>query len=403
MNELDRFKEKAISYRQALANQPTARLLELYPILWYLEKHRKALGRRKSKLRIVDLMSGSGFLSENLYKLGYTDLHAVEFCEEMYKDSSAYNNKVRLHFPSSFDHLDGVLDQVKPDVIISLASFHHLLIYDANDQVDKLASQHMQSDVVDICMRALPDQGILLIADLIDTGVTETPLELFKTPVAPVADELIKLGLDKELGKLLSTGNSLHGISSLLHRELGTRSGNQSLNWFRGVVDKTTAIGHKDIAISSEFLERVASYRPVITKYACPWVFKDRAGLDDFVYRKFAFGIARTGLQPKTSQDVAALSEQHLGIRSNHGVHALGWNLGIVLLGKRDPFSRGHDLNILSTSLLAMTVILVLAVAARYTFDIYAAVDFKDIFVFTLTLPLGIILGNLITKKKLAS
>jgi len=348
-------------------------------------------------------MSGSGFLSENLYKLGYTNLHAVEFCEEMYKDSSVYNSKVRLHFLSSFDHLDGVLDEVKPDVIITLASFHHLLVYDTNDQVDKAASQHMQSDVVDICMRALPDQGILLIADLVDSGVTETPLELFKAPVAPIANELVNLGLDKQIGKLLSSGNSLHGISSLLHREFGTRSGNSSLNWFRSIVDKTTVVGHKDIAISSEFLESVASYRPVITKYACPWLFKDKIELEDFVFKKFAFGITKPGFQPKTLQEVTALSEQYLGVRSNHGIYSLGWNLGIVLLGKRDPFSRSNDLNILSASLLAMAVILIIATVARYAFDIYAIVDFKDIFVFILTLPLGIVLGNWITRRKLVS
>lgn len=402
MKELDRFKEKASSYREALKNQPGARLFELYPILWYLEKHRKAIGKRRDKIRIVDLMSGSGFLSENLYKLGYKNLHAVEFCEEMYKDSSVYNSKATLHFMSSFDYLDGVLDEVKPDVIVTLASFHHLLIYNNDDQVNLDASIDMQSEVVDICMRALPDQGILLIADLIEAGVTETPLELFKSSMAVVARDLVKLGLNRELGELLGQSSSLHGASSLLYRELGMKSGNLSLNWFRTIVDKKTIIGHKDIAISPNFLQRVASYRPVVTKYICPWVFNERAQLDEFVYKKFAFGVAGEHGQILTKDEAISCANNHLGIRNDHGVYALGWNLGIVLLGKRDPFSKDQELNVLVASLSAMVTILAGATGLRYWFDFYAQIDFKDLLVFILTLPIGIILGNLITKKKLA-
>lgn len=402
MDEIERFRKKALNYRQALAEQPSARLLELYPILWYLEKHRQAIGKRRNKLRIVDLMSGSGFLSENLYKLGYTDLHAVEFCEEMYKDSSVYNTKARLHFMSSFDHLDGVLDDVKPDVIITLASFHHLLIYNSDNQVDLDASINMQSNVADICMRALPDQGILLIADLIEAGVTETPLELFKSSMAVVARDLVKLGLDKELGRLLGESSSLHGASSLLHRELGTKSGNASLNWFRETVEGKTAIGHKDIAISPGFLQRVASYRPIVTKYTCPWVFKESVQLNEFVYKKFAFEITRENYQIQTKEQAISLARGSLGIRNNHGVYALGWNLGIVLLGKRDPFFKDRELNVIVASLSVMLTILAGATGLRYWFGFYAQIDIKDLLVFILTLPIGIILGNWITKKKFA-
>lgn len=399
MSELDKFKAKALSYQQALANQPGARLFELYPILWYLEEHRKAIGKRRNKLRIVDLMSGTGFLSENLYKLGYTDIHAVEFCEEMYKDT---NMKAQLHFMSSFDHLAGVLDNVKPDVIVTLASFHHLLVYNSDNQVNLGASINMQSDVVDICMRALPDQGILLIADLIEAGVTETPLELFKSPMAVVAKDLVKLGLEKNLGDLLGLSNSLHGASSLLHRELGTKSGNASLNWFRKIVDTKTDIGHKDIAVSPDFLQRVANYRPVVTKYTCPWVFKEKSQLDEFVYKKFAFGVAKEHVQVLTKEEAVSLANEYLGIRNSHGIYALGWNLGIVLLGKRDPFSKGQELNILIASLLVILIILATAIGLRYWFGFYASIDFKDILVFILTLPIGIIFGNWLTKKKLA-
>src|SRR5574341_627655 len=97
MDEIEKFRKKAAKYREALDEHPHARLLELYPVLWYLEHHRISLGKQRKNLKIVDLMSGSGFLSENLANFGYSQLHAVEFCEEMFRNASAYNKKAQLH------------------------------------------------------------------------------------------------------------------------------------------------------------------------------------------------------------------------------------------------------------------------------------------------------------------
>lgn len=398
LEELDRFKKKASSYRQALEDQPTSRLLELYPILWYLEKHGASTGKSRKRLRIVDLMSGSGFLSENLFKLGFHDLHAVEFCEEMHKDATVYYSKARLHSLSSFDHLDSVLDAIQPDVIITLASFHHLIVYNSNDSIDKDASTSLQSFVVDICMRSLPDHGILLIADLMENEITETPLEPFRNPMKRVAKRLHGLGVDAGIAAQLGKTNSLHGASSLLHREFGVKSGNKSLEWFRKVVDQKTSVGHKDIALSEEFLQRVSSYRPIITKYACPWIFENEAALSDFVYKKFAFVLDSGTPNSLSKEEVLELAKENLGVRKNRGSCALGWNLGIVLLGKLEPFAKDRKFYKYLNSLIFMATILVMALLLRYFADIYEKIGPKDLLVFLFTLPIGVMLCDLITK-----
>lgn len=395
MDELSRFKEKAASYRKALEEEPNARLLELYPIIWYLERYRTGLGKRKESIKIVDLMAGSGFLSENLYKLGYTNIDAVEFCTEMSKDASAYFDKARLRNITSFDHLEGVLDGIKPDVIISLASFHHLLVYDNTDTVDKLRSINLQTDVVDMCMRSLPEEGILMIADLIDEGVAETSLEPFKAPMSSIANDLKQLGVDGQIVELLSKNSSLHGASSNLHRTLGVSGNGKSLRWFREIVDKKTAVGHKDIAISQDFLQKVANYRPIITKYVCPWIFASRTKLLKFVYKKFGFGIDHaSGIPVLSESEVEMLVDEKLGIRNVLNHSTLGWSLGIVLLGKHEPFAKVRKLTTYAWYLLAMVVVLLIALGLRLLADVYVEMDVQAIFFFLLSLPIGAIFGD---------
>lgn len=397
MNELDRFKKKATPYRQALEEHPAARLLEIYPILWYLEKHRKSIGKTRKSLRIVDLMSGSGFLSGNLSRLGFKDLHAIEFCEEMHKDATAYHSKVRLHCLSSFDHLDSALDSIKPDVILSLASFHHLIVYE-NNNINKGESTNLQSRVVDICMRSLPDNGILLISDLMEDDVTETPIEPFKNSMADIAKCINELGLNTSVTEKLKAANSLHGASSLLHREFCVKSGNNSLRWFRDIVDNKTSVGHKDIALSDEFVQKVSSYRPIITKYTCPWLFESETSLADFVYKKFAFILDSNSL---TKEEVQELARNNLGVRNNNNTSALGWNLGVILLGKLEPFSKDRRFYKYLNSLIFMIVVLVISIILRQFAGIYEEIGPKDLVVFLLTLPIGIILGDLINTRSI--
>ncbi len=399
MEELDKFKIKAPHYRQALAEYPRARLLELYPVLWYLEKCCASIGKPKQKLKIVDLMSGSGFLSNNLFDLGYTSLHSIEFCEEMYKDSSAYFSKSILHSLSSFDHLEGVLDEICPDVIVSLASFHHLIAYDSKGNIDNCASIDFQSKIIDICMRTLPEHGILLIIDLIEDNVTETPLEPFKISMKKSASFLEKLGVKKNITDLLKQSNSVRSTSSILQRGLGARPRNNSLYWFRNIVDNNTTLGHSDIALSRELIKRISDYQSVITKYRCPWIFENEEALKEFIYKKFAFVLDEKKDESLSKNEVVEIAKKSLGVCRNHGVTALGWDLGIILLSKSNPFSQDTTFALYIKSLLFMAIVLVAAILLRLFLNIYGQFNAQSILVFFFTLPIGIIFGNLLGKK----
>lgn len=398
--EIDRFRKKAACYRQALKKEPHARLLELYPIIGYLEKYTKSTGKRKKSIRIVDLMAGSGFLSDNLYKLGYTNIHAIEFCKEMCQDSPTFYSKAQLHYITSFDYLEGLLEEIKPDVIISLASFHHLIVYDENGNVDRMKSINFQVNIIDKCMRTLSDYGIFLIVDLIDTNVLNPSRYPIKFSMKSVACSLHKLGLNNKLVNVISNCSTLHAVSSKLQGEFGNSINGRTLRWFRNVVDKMTSVGHKDIAISQDLIQQVINYHPIVIKYVCPWVFNNINRLLDFVYKKFGFSITNSASSNINYDTLQKLIKKELGIKESSDYTLLGWSLGIVLLSMREPFVHEKRYQAYAWYLSIMVIVLIVAIIMRLTSDIYVELNLQDIFLFLLTLPVGAIFGEWIASRK---
>ncbi|MBF0415216.1 MAG: class I SAM-dependent methyltransferase [Magnetococcales bacterium] len=392
MDELTRFSKKANDYRQALNNCPKTRLLELYPILWYLELYIESRGKLKRNVKIVDMMSGSGFLSEHLYRLGFTDINAIEFCQEMSKDATVYVKKIRLHQLSSFDHLEGVLEQISPDIIISLASFHHLIVYSNND-IDRAASLELQKSVIEICMRTIPEHGIFIIADLIENNVLESTSEPIYGASALMANNLLKLGCHANIYKSVNGIKSLRGISSALNKKFSVKSGNLSIQWFREFVDINTSIGHKDVAISKELIDIIPNYNLFIIKYACPWLFSTIDELKEFVYLKFGF---RVPICTKSSDEVLSEAKNLLGIKNDDNIFFMGWNLGLIVFSKIDPHIGIKRYRTIILGLSMVSILLLFAIALRIFFNIYMDLALSNIFTFLLTLPVGIIIGKLL-------
>ena len=230
MSELEKFRKKASAYRKALAQQPQARSLELVPLVWFLNRYCRAVGKRKRSIKIVDLMSGTGYLSECLLDLGYTNLHAVEACSEMCDDVRIFEDRVRLHKFTSIGQIEGILAEIRPDVIISVASFHHLIEYDQTGAIiQKGESIRLQSNVVSSCMRVLADDGLMLILDLIEEAAIESVSEPFYVSSRSCLNDLLKLGVPKEpFQRLLLHCRSIHEISCLLYTSPSPRDRTRS-------------------------------------------------------------------------------------------------------------------------------------------------------------------------------
>ena len=109
--ELLRFTKKASSYRKALSNAPNSRILEIAPIISIIEGYIKSNELEKQNLVIVDLMSGSGYLTNYLKKSGFKKIHAIEACNEM-SASSNYYNGVQLHPISNIKETNKILKEM---------------------------------------------------------------------------------------------------------------------------------------------------------------------------------------------------------------------------------------------------------------------------------------------------
>lgn len=396
MNEIERFSKKAAHYREALQRSPTARVFELYPICQLLHMHAGAISKPISELKILDLMSGSGFLAENLHKVGFRNLHAVEFCGEMCTDASAYAQKVRLHRLTDFDHLEGYLDSIAPDIIVSLASFHHLLRYDNSGNLDLSASHLLQKKVVDICMRSLPRAGLLVIADLIEDGVTDTPLPDDPRAMRAAVRDVEILGMPNSVSRSLQDTGSIRAASSTLARELCTRTGNVSLDWFREVVDKSTSIGHKDAAISTQLIELLSAYNPSIAGYYCPWMFDSTEERDRFLHMKFGFMLDDGTPRSITPASVGVEAEKKLGVKTVHGKVFIGWNLGVMAIWRSDPFEMTRRFRKIVASLVLLNIFLGIALVLRNLAGVYVAPSVPSLLIFAITLPIGVAFGDVI-------
>ena len=370
--------------------------MELYPILYLLRLQATASSIPISQLKIVDLMSGSGFLAENLYKVGYHNLHAIEFCEAMCQDAQIYANQVRLHRIASFAHLEGYLEEINPDVIVSLASFHHLLCCNDENGVDLHASISLQKNVVDICMRSLSGSGLLVIADLIEENVRETMFPDSDHIMSRVLQDLMSLGMPREILDNIKKCRSIQGASSIISRALCCRTDNMSLKWFRNVVDVKTSIGHKDIAISETLLEKLKVYDPCIAKYRCPWIFNNKEEQSSFLYHKFGFALDSGTSGAVLPTDVSAMAEKELGVKNLHGKSLLGWNLGVIAIWKTSPFESARCFRYLVLCLLLLIGLLSVALFSRLLFELYVKPSWGGALIFTMTFLLGMIFGEII-------
>ena len=396
MNEIERFEKKACDYRKALQRSPKARLLELYPILQLLHAHAVATSKPVASLKIVDLMSGSGFLAENLHKAGFHNLHAVEFCGAMCEDAPIYAEKVRLHRIKDFSHLHSYLESIVPDVIISLASFHHLLRYANSNIVDPIGSRKLQKSVIDICMQSLPQSGLVVIADLIEEDVPETIFPDGMRSMRQTMNDLVTLGVPQAIIGPLRKCRTIQGTSSTVAREYAAKVGSVSLDWFRNHVAQKTSVGHKDAAISLELCDLIASYKPCVAKYSCPWMFDSADERNAFVHFKFGFALDANTERYMTPAAVGTAAETVLGLKNVQGNSFLGWNLGIVAIWRSNPFDSSRRYQRLVSSLSILIALLIGALVLRGVADVYVTPSWTGLLIFVITMPIGVIFGDML-------
>lgn len=405
MTELDRFQKKAKEYSTALKKSPKARLFELYPVLQLLHMYCNSVSKSKSKLKIVDLMSGTGFLAENLYNVGFSNIVAIEFCDAMSDGSDMFGNKIVLKKAKTFEDMAILLNEIKPDVVVSLAAFHHLISYDTLGNVDFEPSCKQQKNIIDICLSALEENGMLIITDLSENEVEENvyPRDVFAMKAA--LNDLKKLGVQKPLLKKLVKCLTISDTSKTISSEFLQRnkiSKNLSLNWFRNFVDKNAEIGHKDIAISNRLCSSIKNNMYCVSKFYCPWMFKNEEELQNFVEKKFAFSLNST--EKKQELNLEEDINSCLGIRqiNEQNVIFLGWNLAVLAVWKKCPFESSKLYHRLLFCLVSIIILLIILNILRVC-GASEKLSMTAILLFFCTLPLSILFSDFVDRLALKS
>lgn len=373
-DELSSFEIKASAYRQALSSFPNARILEVLPFIYQLERICERLSIQRSKLLIVDLMSGSGFLSEKLYSFGFTRIVAFEACNQMSFGSPIYN-KVELKACPDIEQALQKISELEPHAVISLASFHHLIEYDSFGKVDTAKSNKLQIRVLESCFRSLREGGCIMICDLAELSFPckkeETAYKNWVNHNSIVKDYFSnyfsvlkgKLDLTSTYGSLT---NSIKQVFAL-----NCEGKRYSLDWFREVVDKETTLGHKDASLSKSTLEfsndvHDSGFNLISGVFPCPWLFDSRMQLEDFIYSKFGFKLNTGNLKIESSQ-VMKIAEKRSMIGNINSLYYFKWELGYLSMLKPMTKIHNNDVQTANILLVGMNLVLIAALIGKLT------------------------------------
>lgn len=358
--EIQRFAKKAKSYRQALQTAPKSRILEVAAIIATIEGYIKNNELDKKNLVIVDFMSGNGYLSNFLIQSGFKNVHAIEACNEMSYDSENYQN-VELHPISSINECNSILKRIKPDIIVSLASFHHLIIHNTDFSVNAKNSIELQSELITICGKNLNKEGLVVIVDLFDDSflnVIDTYTDNNYWAKKSLKKIINSSFINSEIKKRINNSKSLDIYSESLKDIIPNLANqkNPSLNWFRNTVNKKTTLGHDDVALSKDLLEKISSkYNITADIFYCPWVFENQNQMLLFLWNKFGFINNETPLIKE--EDIIPLATKQVGINQHQDKeYYLGWSLGMITI--RDKASK--DRTFIKRLYLAQLIVLIL-------------------------------------------
>lgn len=326
--EITIFARKAARYLAALRAVPSARVLEVVPLLATVEE----LGTRLDPpVYVADAMAGSGYLARYLCKLGHRVI-AYEGCKEMMAgEGQAPYRFVRIE---RAEDLPQMLREQGVQIAVTLASFHHLVWTDEGGAVSPGRSVERQTDLVAASFDKAPELAYFVIADVTATELVSPVVAAW--PWANGKSAAWRgIAEDAAPGEVLANSDGADGYASTLERLYGPSSAHPA-RWFREVVHPHSITGHHDCFLGESFVSRLAErgFRVQARIFSSPWSFPDMQALHRFLWDKFAFaeGDAFFGMD-----DAARIAEQLLGLRLlPSGAVLLGWSLGHVIVSRGD-------------------------------------------------------------------
>lgn len=281
--ELEKFEKKSIGYKKALNVAPYARIHEILAIIGVIDGFIKKRNLLKSEITIVDLMSGSGYLSKFLSHNGYKKIYAIEASNFMSCDSvDGYKNISLVSIPD-INSIPDTIKKINPDIIVSLASFHHMIVYEG-DAPNLNESIKKQEKIIDSCMHEMNKNSILIIVDIYNDDIFNIKLDEPNYWSTNTFRKIVKPFKEYGFVKDIVSTKSIKEFSDKLKKIMPNNANNPSHDWFHKVVDIKSTIGHKDVPISKELLESIQKkYELHSVLINTPWVFRNENEMSECI------------------------------------------------------------------------------------------------------------------------
>ncbi len=390
--EIERFARKAAGYKKALELAPNARGIELGAVVAMVLGACKKKGWRPEQTRVVDLMAGTGVLSVALKAAGFEKTKAIEACAEMLPDGSS---GVEFVDGRSFANIRGALEELRPQVIVSLAGFHHL-IERTGMRVDRLRSVATQAMLAGACVDALVPGGLVLVVDIAEDD------DFGQLGIHSLNDwdgyafKSLKCGGNELRDDLIAT-TTIVEYEAALKARFGELSLDGTLKWFREFVDPETTVGHDDVAISVPLLQLLRwRYGDAlrVARFRCPWVFETETQATQFVLQKFGFYVDRRAVEVKADSVVEGM-KRYLAFRgSDEKPCALAWSLGAWMVKAPESGSAASLVPTMTVLLLIFSAIMLVRTGVNATIGADTGVD--TVLSSSMWLVVGITAGMLV-------
>jgi len=370
--EKERFQKKANGYSKALKLVPYARDFEIIPILNILNDFLNKSDLSKNSVRIVELMAGSGFLTNHLINAGFKNIDVFEVSPDMVNNISINNSKrnnINIHPISDITEIEEHLKQIKPNIIISLAGYHHLIDYNDDKSINIDKSIDYQKRVTDICINSVAIKHLVLIIDIFSDDILKAqPMPVYwkkKRYKFLLPSKLIP----NKISTSIYNSENIEVYSSILFKNFinPASKNNSAIKWFRNVIDKYTIAGHKDIAINKKFIKELK--KDYLVKYSSvytPWIFKDRKQLNDYI-KTFWF-LEKSSEKDKLKEIFDLIDVMNLSRTIEEGTTFFNWELTYITVQKKDINLKSSFLNKSILYLIFLILFLLIGIfIKRYT------------------------------------
>lgn len=336
--EVINFSKRSNSYKNAHTISKKSRLFETVSILSIIEGYLKTIDKRKEDIVLVDLISGSGYFTNLLVKCGFKNIHCLEACDQLIYDNVYYTSEnISMHEIDDVRYCGKLLKSINPDIIIAVASFHHLLIRNYQNQIDNELSIKFQADTLDLCMNSLKVGGIIIVEDLIADDVFQKEYKKIKYfDSLPLLNLLDKEKFQPNIYNEIINSNSFSKFADVLKNNLyNGNSLNPSKEWLETVVNKFSPFGHEHCVLTDDLIRiSFTKYGEIsFETYYPSWTFNDRNDLLNFILNLFGFIYPHK--RKVSDQELLEYAQRINGINPKGDLVFFGWSLGILMIEKK--------------------------------------------------------------------